>query len=122
MLTHRNWIGHVAVVVCGAISLIIGGCSGKTSSAERTEFAKLYAELLIVENTYRNDTARQNQMLDNLLQETDFANRQEMTEWLEQLAAGNPKELQEMLDSTQKYLEQARDGINGAQQDTSTGK
>lgn len=87
----------------------ITGCSGKTSSAERTAFAKLYAELLIVENTYRSDTVQQQVVVDSLLKNTDYSNREEIKTWIEDLTVTDPKGLQEMLDSTQKYLERIRD-------------
>ncbi len=85
------------------------GCGGKISTEEKTEFARLYAELLIIENIYPNDSARREKAVDSLLNGTEFGDRKEMEQWIHELTVADPKELQEMMDSTQKYLERVRD-------------
>lgn len=85
------------------------GCGGKISTEEKTEFARLYAEVLIIENIYPNDSARREKAVDSLLNGTEFGGREEMEMWIHELTVADPKGLQEMMDSTQKYLERVRD-------------
>lgn len=102
-------IGFTGLLTLLILGLTGSGCGAKTSTAERAKFATLYAELLIAENTYRNDTARQKQVTDSLLQGTEFESREDIKAWIEELTVTDSKGLQEMLDSTQKYLERVRD-------------
>lgn len=101
---------HIAAVLIPLLSgALATGCGGKISTEEKAEVARLYAELLIIENIYPNDSARREQAVDSLLQGTEFGGREEMEEWIHQLTVTDPKGLQEMMDSTQKYLERVRD-------------
>ncbi len=97
------------------IATIIGtqlvGCGYTVNENERNNFAHLYAELLIAETAFANDSTRQHQVIDSLLQGTEFANMSEVREWLEKLTANDSEGLKIMMDSTQQYLERIRDDV-----------
>lgn len=106
-ITHEGI--PLSVLIVFLFSSIATGCGSKASSEEKRAFAQLYAELLIAENMYRNDSARQQKVADSILRESEFENVEEVRGWLRELTTNDPQGVQEVMDSTQKYLERVRD-------------
>lgn len=96
------------------------GCSKGAPKDERDQVAELYAEILIAESRYRNDSAQANRAVDSLLTDSRFESIQELRNWLEELTIETPEEVKELLDSTQRHLERARDGVSNTEPSTPT--
>lgn len=98
------------LVIIAFATIFIGqsGCGKKISLSEKKTFAKLYADLLMVQTNWTNDSVRQAKAIDSILKGTAFANVEEVKKWLEETTVRDPEGLREMLDSTQKNLERFR--------------
>lgn len=99
------------LITCTIIGTQLTSCGYTVNESERNNFARLYAELLIAETTFANDSTRKHQVIDSLLQGTEFANMKEVRDWLEKLTANDSEGLKIMMDSTQQYLERIRDNV-----------
>jgi len=113
--TKKVFVATIIAFVAFLISL--SGCSQQLSENERTELARLYAEILIAEQEQRDDTGVMNNLLDTLFDRTDYSSVHDVEQRIKELAKEDPDGLRAMFDSTQRALERIRDRKS---RDTST--
>lgn len=87
------------------------GCGSEVDNEETERLAELYAEVLIQEATAGKGSDKSSPVIDSLLQINGFDSIADLQARIETLAQENPDGLRAMMDSTQKRLENIRDGV-----------
>ncbi len=103
---------HFVVGTTIALAIFVGvltGCSETFEGEKAEQLAALYAEVLIAQHLPEEDASTR---IDSLLDINGFENEEELQNRIEELARDYPDGLRAMFDSTQKRLEQIRDGQN----------
>ena len=116
-LFQKGRIVVATTIALATISTVLSGCSETISESERAEVARLYAEILIAESLYGEDTVSMNHLLDSLFNGTDYKSIEEVEEKIKEIAKEDPEGLRAMFDSTQGQLERIR---NNKESDTTT--
>ncbi len=92
-------------LLCGG--MMIDGCQQSFSEKERGAIAQAYAEMMIAKNMAQGDSNTVIRYVDSVLRLHGFRNEQALMQEVKKLT-GNPDQFREVLDSTQRILEQAQ--------------
>jgi hypothetical protein len=86
------------------ISLVVAACENTTSEEEADRLATAYAEKLIIESSWPNDSVRAEKAVDSMAQVYGFDDNEDLLTELAN-ASKNTDILRTILDSTQRRLD-----------------
>jgi hypothetical protein len=96
-------------ILCAAILFTLSGCSSTVSQEERNRIVAAYSEILVARHLYPTDSIRTARAVDSAAQRSGYDGLEDFNSAFEAIT-DSPDLLREVLDSTQKRMERARDG------------